>query len=390
MSDSVESPFRPAAGSARRFRLLPSGGSLGWTPLAWLVYLTAFLVDPFRFARAGEGSVGYWVATVAAVATFLVLYFRGYWVSGAKLVRVALALALLGLVFSPTNYGASVFFVYACSFAATLQPQRRALWLTAAITLAGLAIAPFIDAPVFYWFTVGLVGPAVGGVNLHFTQTAESQRKLRFAHEEIEQLAAVAERERIARDLHDVLGHTLSLIVLKSELAGKLADRNLARAADEMRDVENIARRTLQDVREAIRGYHPTLQDEVARARVMLEAARVVPRFDVDETPLPQPLEEALALAVREAVTNVVRHAGASVCDVSLRVSDDAVRLVIRDDGRGIDGAAGFGLRGMGDRIEALGGTLEFTSDRGTVIEALLPRQRATHPVRSDQARAVG
>src|SRR5690606_2971579 len=109
--------------------------------------------------------------------------------------------------------------------------------------------------------------PLLGAVNYHDARVARANRRLRLAQEQIEHLATVAERERIARDLHDLLGHTLSLIVLKAELTGRLAERDPTRAATEVRDIEHVARQALREVREAIRGYRASVQDEAERAR---------------------------------------------------------------------------------------------------------------------------
>src|SRR5690606_25877261 len=211
---------------------------------------------------------------------------------------IIVAEAALGVLFSPINTGAAVFFVYAAAAAGQLDRSRDALRWIVGLTLLGGLMALLIDAPAYYIVTAVPITLVIGGVNLHFAQVARAQRKLKLAQEEIEHLAAVAERERIARDLHDVLGHTLSLIVLKSELAARLGERDAVRAVAEMRDVEAVARRTLQEVREAIRGYHPTLADEAARAHAMLKAAGITATVDVDGHDLPAGAEETLALAL--------------------------------------------------------------------------------------------
>ena len=118
---------------------------------------------------------------------------------------------VLGVAFSPVNAGAYIFFTYSASFAARFERTSRAAWWIVGITAIGLVVAFGINAPLYFWFGHGVFTPLIGAVNLHFAQVARANEKLHAAHAEIEQLAAVAERERIARDLHDVLGHTLSL-----------------------------------------------------------------------------------------------------------------------------------------------------------------------------------
>jgi two-component system sensor histidine kinase DesK len=200
-------------------------------------------------------------------------------------------------------------------------------------------------------------------------------RKLRKANEEIENLAKVAERERIARDLHDVLGHTLSVITLKSELAGKLIDRDPQRAGKEIREVEQISRQALTDVRDAIRGYRSQgLVAELAQAKSTLETAGLTVQCDAATTmKLPAVQESVLSLAVREAVTNVVRHAQARTCRMRLEQQNGSCRLEIHDDGCGSSNGEGNGLRGMRERVEMLGGTLNRSTEAGTTLTITLP-----------------
>ena len=199
----------------------------------------------------------------------------------------------------------------------------------------------------------------VGGTNIHFGEVRRKDDALLKAHQQAEHMAAVAERERIARDLHDLLGHTLSVIVIKSELASKLADRDTQRAIQEIRDVERISRKALNEVRHAIHGYRgESLAGELANGRAALEAAGVSLVADVVPIPLEADEERALALGLREAVTNVIRHARATTCTVTLQRNDGVVRLVVEDDGVGGAGGEGAGLAGMRTRLTAIGGSV--------------------------------
>jgi two-component system, NarL family, sensor histidine kinase DesK len=357
----------------RRLRLLPEDSREGWTPYAWLIYLATFFIEPVIRTRHGTASTGYWLVTLLGVIVFLVSYFAGYWVKGRRRILVVLFQTMLGVVFAPINTGSSVFFVYAASFAGFVNPQRVAVRLVPAVAAVGALTAWFSGAPLFYWIVATVIALLVGGVNLHTAGQYRADSKLRLAHAQIEHLATIAERERIARDLHDVLGHTLSMIVLKAELAGKIIDGDPARAAAEMGDVESVARRTLQDVREAIRGYRPTLADEVARAVALLTTAGVEADVHIEPPSLTQEQEQALALAVREAATNVVRHAAATRCSIRLRVDGDAVHLDIQDNGRGGNATEGGGLRGMRERIEACGGRVQTALERGMHLHISMP-----------------
>jgi two-component system sensor histidine kinase DesK len=226
----------------------------------------------------------------------------------------------------------------------------------------------------WFLFFAGGLSFVVGASNIHFAQRNRTNKKLLRAHEEIEHLATVAERERIARDLHDVLGHTLSVIILKSELAGKLLDRDPQRAGNEIREVEQISRQALSEVRDAIRGYRSKgLSAELAQAKATLETAGVAVKCEAARLELPALHEGVLSMAVRESVTNVVRHAHARSCTLRLAQQNGSCHLEIEDDGCGGIVAEGNGLRGMRERVEMLGGTLKRDSHDGTKILITVP-----------------
>jgi two-component system, NarL family, sensor histidine kinase DesK len=166
---------------------------------------------------------------------------------------------------------------------------------------------------------------------------------------------------RIARDLHDLLGHSLSLIVLKSELARRLADRDPARAVTEIGDIESVARSSLADVREAISGYRRRdLGEELDGARAVLAAAGVDTTVRMAGAPLPEAADGVFGWAVRESVTNVIRHARASRCVIEVRRDSDEAVLEVRDNGRAKrKHVPGNGLNGLSERVAAEGGTME-------------------------------
>jgi two-component system sensor histidine kinase DesK len=217
----------------------------------------------------------------------------------------------------------------------------------------------------------------VGFANLFVAEQKRSQCRLEKAREENAALAQVAERERIARDLHDVLGHTLSVIVLKAELAGRLMGRDDVRAAAEIAEVEKTARTALAEVREAIGGYRAKgLRAEVDMARMTLDAAGVSLRCDAVPPTLKAREETALSLAVREAVTNIVRHAQATECAMRFTVAPDGfTKLEVEDNGAKTVEREGNGLRGMRARVEELGGRLriERAPVQGTRLVIELP-----------------
>lgn len=352
-------------------RLLPKNKDVGWTPYAWLIYLASV---PFYGYASGARSRTFWVLTILGMVAFLALYFRGYWVKGRKLLWIVAAISLLGIVYSPTNAGASVYFIYAASFAAfTGEPKFAVRVLSVVLALIGLETWVFHLAP-YFWIPGIVFATMVGSVNIHFVQRQRDTKKLLMAQDEVEHLAKIAERERIARDLHDVLGHTLSVIILKAELAAKLAEKDPARAVQEIRDVERISRDALGQVRSTVRGYHSQgLLAEVEQAQSALKAAGVQTQCDFQPPQLPPAQEGVLALALREAVTNVIRHAKATSCSVTLHQENGGCLLRIKDDGCGTLAAEGIGLTGMRQRVESLGGKLQREISSGTCLTITLP-----------------
>jgi two-component system, NarL family, sensor histidine kinase DesK len=343
----------------------------GWAPYIWVAYVGFFFIQPV-LDHAGWKE---WLATVLATVVFLCLYFGLFWLEKPRSLLHIAGMVILGLVFAPSNGGASTFFVFAAAFVPfCVQTERKAVTsLGGIVALAGLETQIFHLSGWFLFYAGGL-SLAVGGSNIYFAQRNRALAKLRIANDEIEHLAKVAERERIARDLHDVLGHTLSVIILKSELAGKLMDRDPQRAGDEIREVEQISRQALSEVRDAIRGYRSQgLAAELARAKSTLETAGVSVKCETAKLVLPALQESVLSMAVREAVTNVVRHAQARACSLRLQQQNGSCRLDIEDDGRGSSQSEGNGLRGMRERVEMLGGTLTRDCNAGTRLTITLP-----------------
>lgn len=337
----------------------------------WLVYSIFFLIDPIS-----RHSLRYWLIFAAFYAAFLALYAGIILSRNRRVSYLCLALmTVLGVGYFPQNNGAFGCIVYVAAFLPFIVDS-------VAISLsgfAGLMITIVIEglllrASPWSWGMGALFTFIVGGTNLFMAQKVRANYKLHLAHEEIEQLAKVAERERIARDLHDVLGHTLSVIVLKSELANRLISGNPERAGVEIADVEKIARKALSEVREAISGYRSEgLAAEIKRAQTTLEAAGVTLICD-EKPPKLNPTEETvMSLVLREAVTNVVRHAQASKCVLRFVTHEGKTALEVEDDGRGGVREEGNGLRGMRERIEALGGRLAVEGTRGTRLTIELP-----------------
>ncbi|MGW2343835.1 sensor histidine kinase [Streptomyces sp. NPDC001661] len=192
---------------------------------------------------------------------------------------------------------------------------------------------------------------------------SETVRELRDAREELARQAVERERLRFSRDLHDLLGHTLSVIVVKSEAARRLAPRSLDAALEQVTDIEAVGRQALTEIREAVTGYREgSLATELDRARSALAAASIEAVVRQSGPPLSARTEALLGWVVREAVTNAIRHSGATTCTIAVEGSADRVRLRVRDDGAGPSGDAGrgggTGLKGLTERLAAAGGSL--------------------------------
>jgi two-component system sensor histidine kinase DesK len=254
-------------------------------------------------------------------------------------------------------------FFYHINVAAGIMLLRR----DAYVTIAGITLITLLLG-----FPLGLAWLAVPALVLGlWTTTFVSQAavvaELRTAREALAQRAVAEERLRFARDLHDLLGHSLSLIVLKNQLAGRLLPADPERSAKEIREAEAVARRALREVREAVAGYRqPTLGEELIRAEQMLEAASIACRIQNGAGLLPKPVETVLAWAVREGATNVIRHSRARHCIIQIARDDRAVQVEIRDDGRGRlaardragETAGGSGLSGLAERVADFGGAI--------------------------------
>jgi two-component system sensor histidine kinase DesK len=356
-------------------RLLPKEvkGEAGWTPYIWLIWLSYFVWD----LAFHERSLARWVEMVAGLTIFLTLYFWGYWLRDKRKLWAIASITVLAMVLTPRNWGASAFFVYAAAFAGFAGSTEFAILILLALEACASAIIWAFHLPLGLWVSTSFLIAAIGAMNIQHAKRIAANCRLQMAQEEIEHLAKTAERERIARDLHDVLGHTLSVIILKSELASRMVDRDVSRAIQEIRDVERISREALADVRSALKGYRTAgLNAEIAQARATLETAgiKVQASAALNTLHLGSTQEGVLALVIREAVTNILRHAHATECDLRLTHSDGICTLQIADNGCGTSGMEGQGIRGMRQRVEMLGGTLERRNSPGTTLTITLPR----------------
>jgi two-component system sensor histidine kinase DesK len=365
----------------------------------WLVWLPLSALPVIALAQAHPTPLRM-VISLSGFALFFGVYLWTGWQSARNLASPTppatptrreqwlpiVVLLVLGVALTLANgwvWGGLFYFTLAA--AGGRLPRWDAVCLLVALCLfsayggwrAHMAASDVVSSMLFLAFD--------GLTVLTVVQAVRAMRTLRAEREELARFAAVTtERLRIARDLHDLLGHSLSLIALKSELAGRLAHVAPERAAAEIADIESVARTALREVRDAVAGYRqPTLADELRDARDILRAAGISYHFEGDERTigaLPSAVEAILSWAVREGVTNVIRHSRARHCVIQVTTDGGEARVEVRDDGSGalpsdtsaqssvqasaqtpITSAesAGHGLRGLTERVAAVGGRLD-------------------------------
>lgn len=290
---------------------------------------------------------------------------------------------VLGAALTPFNSGMAVLFVYAAAFVAISERRRVAIASFAGLSvLVGVfTMLSTVPTPARWWALLPnvLFIWVVGVIQLGVAANQRQAAQLRVHNARIEHLATMAERERIARDLHDLLGHSLTAMVVRAQLVQGLVGTEPERAGKEAAEIETTARDALSEVRSAVRGWRlATLETELATARGMLTSMGVEFTTQCDDLALVGSAEHELALAAREALTNVARHSGARTCHVRLGTAGDDVRLVIADDGSGGASSEGRGLLGVRERVAALGGWMTRDGSGGTTVTVSLPLRVAT------------
>jgi two-component system sensor histidine kinase DesK len=348
---------------------------MGKRPYLWLFSLAFFL---WKYVAQSVSALEL-ACMAVTLLLFVPMYLLSFWPSAQRQLLFILVTCLLGVLWAPHNFGASTFFIFACGMCAGIRVQRRAYAAVAAVlALAVVAAIAATDEALRSLVPTLVVGIPVGVASIMEARLIRSNLQLLRKQEEVEHMATIAERERISRDLHDLLGHTLSLITLKAELAGKLLTRDVEACRREIGDIERSARNALSEVRSAVTGYRQTgFAHELATARASLAAAGVELDAQVAPLTLPAATENVMALALREAVTNIVRHAGATRCALVLSLEHGQLVFRIADNGKALaaHGAIrhGNGLTGMAERVAALGGKLALRVEDGLALELRLP-----------------
>jgi two-component system, NarL family, sensor histidine kinase DesK len=331
----------------------------------------------FFFWPAYRHPLVVWVECAVFYAAFLILFFLAAELTGRRQTAAFCFYFLIAFLYYPFNQQAYAVFVYPFAMLCLFLTRLRTLFLVLAAMMTGILAEnrylgqPLIRAEEILFFCV-----IIGLSNFAFAQQARTNSLLEGANSEIERLTQEAERERIARDLHDLLGHTLTVITVKLDLARRLLSHDSNRARNEIVEAEQTARNALAEVREAVSGYRAEgLDAEFSRAQRSLLSADVKLTAALAPVSLSSSQVSVLCLVLREAVTNIVRHAHATICRVALFEKDSAIHFTIEDNGVGGPIREGHGLRGMRERLQPMAGALKLTSPAGggTGVEITLP-----------------
>lgn len=367
------------------FKFNTSSNSVKWIePFCSLIWLSFLFLPYFNWGGKWHGN---WSGlsfrldyTLAAIAVFVPLYFWSFYKRGPALWAGQSLMVVLGTLLVPFNPGAHTFYVYA-ALPYDKASNKEAMIAMYSVLAVAFAVFQYYSLPGAYFGLITGLIVGIGSAILGQRVAKQSKAKVAVKDVEIARLAKVAERERIARDLHDLLGHTLSLIAIKSELAHRLASSDSERAAAEMREVAGVARSALTEVRQTISGLRSMgLLDAMRAAEAMLASAGIDTSLNVVPLPaLNAASEHALAQVVLEACTNVTRHANASKVDISLSTAGGQLVLTVTDNGKGGELVPGNGLTGMRERLEAVSGALTMTAQRpGIRLQASVPLVETT------------
>jgi two-component system, NarL family, sensor histidine kinase DesK len=358
-----------------RGRWYPDDPDFGDMPVLVLGYLL-FLITPAFFSNSFQS----W--TLLSIALYLPLHFMCW--RGSNLGIGIICIWLLFAVLLPYNQSSITYLIYACSFAAIL-PTRLAILSFGLMMLGAVALC--------WWHgyvAMLVVGVIIGSMtflaNLSFMEGSKRRALLRLSQQEISNLAEKNERERIAREVHDLLGHSLTLIALKAELAGKQLQRDDAQhraaAAHELQAIAQCAREALSEVRNAVYGMRtPSWSVEIAKSKLACAAAGIaLETSDAAIASLPQAIEATFASLLREAINNVVRHSRAARVWIELNVSPEQAHLTIGNDGPRVKAIKeGQGLSSMRERVQSIQGELHWSAPaHGLIVSVRVPLKPPT------------
>ncbi len=339
--------------------------------LIWLAFILFPLVNALTERDTAIGRAltvaGAFIFTAAYVSLVLRMFDAGRAATRYALTGTLLVVAIALTVRQPDQWW--FLFTYCAACVAMVAPLDRGFSAVLALTALAVGVTAAAGGAGGQVISAGTTTVAIGLLMLLMHNLRQRNHELSEARAELARTAVAAERERFARDLHDLLGHSLSVIAIKAELAGRLLPGDVEGAGREVADVEQVARQALGEVRQAVSDYRrPTLDGELEGARMALTAAGIDAEFDRAPGPLDPEVEAVLAWTVREGATNVIRHSGAHHCLVRVRAGDGDAGVEVLDDGAGQEtgdgdaasnGRGGNGIAGLRERAERLTGRIE-------------------------------
>lgn len=349
---------------------------------AWVV----FCIFPFFFIFKSSTPL-----EIIVGLTLTILFFIAYrlsFTSTGWLLYVCVAVEMAISVTMTLLFGYIYFSIFLSFFIGHIQ-NKISFFIIYSIHIVAIIVAVIIgffqQTELFLSHLPFLIACLIGVILLPFNTYNRNKRELlegqlEDAQKRISQFTIIEERERIARDLHDTLGQKLALIGLKSDLAGRLIEKNPQAAKNEINDINQTARSVLKEVRELVAGMRGNkLEDELFRVKQILLAANISCKIsgslELKNTTLL--IENVLSMCLKEAVTNIVKHSGATACSILIKQSAKETLLKVHDNGAGIDTkndwTKGHGLRGIKERLDFLNGSLEIHSKNGTTLHIRIP-----------------
>ncbi|MEK5440610.1 sensor histidine kinase [Fredinandcohnia sp. FSL W7-1320] len=361
----------------KKFRIFPA--RYGFFPYIFLIYL----VMPAYYVSLENG----WkqVAGIGLLLLFLVTYRQLYNTSDKKTYAYWLVIQIILVMILAISYNLYNLFLgfFPAHFIGWYQKKVyffRALgFFTLSIIIPLLIHWDSLILESMYFYGIFIIIMIVSPFGIRsMNSRMELEKKLEEANEQIEELVKREERLRIARDLHDTLGHTLSMITLKSQLVHKLISKDIEKAKLETKEIERTSRTALTQVRELVSDMRAvTIAEELIETENILKAAGISFEFDGDSKLEDVPLltQNILSLCLKEGITNVVKHSEANNCTVHLLKKPGEIELSISDNGKGLDekAADGNGLTGIKERLQLIDGFGEAISHNGTKLMITVP-----------------
>lgn len=348
-------------------------GALKTVPYFQLLIYLPFLLQDFEPIDLA--------VTLAAHLMLYFLFFKVYWHKGLATLGYIFILIVLAIITSFYSLSCLVFFAYAAAACTAYREKYPSLALLLVVVCAYL-ICAYLNEHSTSVLLVGVFFTAINGLSFRYQLNKYLQdRVIKQARIETISLAKVDERERIARDLHDLLGNSLTSITLKAELIERLIEVDPAQAMDHIKEIKSISRSALAEVRDMVSGYRSnSLENELASAKMTLAARDVDLLCDIQQVDIPSIIETALAMVIRESITNIIRHSKASRCRVTMAYRRDEqdssigkLQLEIKDNGNVTAPIKfGNGLQGMRERILNLSGHFDIDITSGCCVQVEL------------------